>query len=187
MHWPLHLVFVRMTHTQALLPFLETRGRGSGLQRGQIHRISLHQPLRHCEDIRDEPIQEVEAHALAHDHAEDLGFPTIGREGVVGDDVLFRAEDVGDAFLLDVGVVLSEVVREVERHHRETGVVISAGLVFPSKVDLVQVLQLVFAPRAMNVGDALVPAGGFERFAEQARVGQAIFHNGVEAVKAQVD
>lgn len=151
----------RLLSAQAHLALLDARR--PRRERGQIHGIRGHQLLGDLDDIADQAIQQIQTHALAHDDAQDLGLVFFGGEGVVGDDVLLRAEEDGDGFLLDVGVVLLEIVGEAEGDNGETGVVVGGGFAVFLELDLVGVLGCVLAFVAVDVADAGVPSRGFER------------------------
>ena len=61
--------------------FLDRRGRA--LQRLQIERVRLHKRLCHGDDVADQPVQQVETHALAHHDAQDFLLFFVRRERVV--------------------------------------------------------------------------------------------------------
>ena len=105
-------------------------------------------------------------------------------ERVVGDDVLFCAEEGGDGFLFDVGEVSFEGVGEVEGDDGETGIIVGAGFDFFAEGDVFGVAHHVFAFRAVDVAYAGVPACCFEGFAEETRVSETVFHYGAVAVEA---
>lgn len=109
-----------------------------------------------------------------------------GKGLLTGDDVLLRAQQVRDADLLDVRELLLEVVREREGDDGEAGVVVRGGLAVLALVVLAR-LVLDLALGAVDVADAAVPACRFERFAEQAGVCEAVFHDRAVAVEAEVD
>lgn len=54
-----------------------------GLQRRQVHRIRIHQFLRHRHNVTDETLEEVCGHAFADDHAQDFNTLLLGRERVI--------------------------------------------------------------------------------------------------------
>ena len=105
-------------------------------------------------------------------------------KGVVGNDVLFCAEEGGYGFLFDVGEVFFEGVGQVEGDDGETGVVVGAGFNFFAEGDVLWVAHYVFAFGAVDVAYAGVPACCLERFAEETRVGETVFHYGAVAVEA---
>jgi hypothetical protein len=82
---------------------------------------------------------------------------------LTGNDVLFRAQQVRDADLLDVRVLLLEIVGESEGDDRQASVVVRAGLALFALVRLA-FLVLELALGAVDVAHAAVPACGLEGF-----------------------
>lgn len=106
--------------------------------------------------------------------------------GLTRNDVLLRAQQVRNADLLDVRVLLLEVVGECESHDRQTGVVVGAGLALFALVRLAfLVLELAFG--AVDVADATVPSCGLESFRKEAGIGHGVFHDATVAFEAEVD
>lgn len=185
------LIMPQASTLQLLLHRLPADTR-AGLEHGQIDGIAAHQRFRHADDVGDQHVEQIERHALADDDPQDLRLLLVGRERVVGDDVLLRPEQGGQGSLLDVGVILLEAVGEAEGHHGQTGVVIRARLpvllaVGVAEFDVPGRLQLVHALGAVDVAHALVPSGGFQAFGQEAGVGEAVLHDGAVAVEAEVD
>ena len=79
-------------------------------QNREIRLIIVNQVLRRSTDIRDQPIQKIERHAFADHNAKDLDAVFVGRERVVGDDVLLGAEELGDRVLFQMWEFLLEFV-----------------------------------------------------------------------------
>jgi len=100
----------------ARMRFLDAIALAAG-QDGEILRVAVDQVLRDGADVGDEAVEKVEGHALADNDTEDLCLLLVGRERVVGDDVLFGSEQVGDGLLLDVWEFLLEFIREAECDH----------------------------------------------------------------------
>ena len=101
-------------------------------------------------------------------------------------DVLLRAQQVRNADLLDVRVLLLEVVGEREGHDGQAAVVVCAGLAVFALVRLA-LLVLGLALWAVDVADAAVPACGLEGFGQQARVGHGVLHDSAVAIETEVD
>lgn len=117
------------------------------------------------------------------------GVDGVGREGEkrrTRNDILLCAQQVGDADLLHMGILLLEIVRESERHNGQAGVIVLARLsVFALIVLSLLIRRLALGP--VDVAHAAVPAGGFEGFAQQPRVGEGVLHDRPIAFEAQVD
>jgi hypothetical protein len=79
-------------------------------QNREIRFIIVNQILRRSTDIRNQSIQKIERHAFADHDAKDLDAVFVGRERVVGDDVLLCAEELGDGILFQMREFLLELV-----------------------------------------------------------------------------
>jgi hypothetical protein len=64
-----------------------------------------------------------------------------------------------------------ECIAEAECDDWETSVVICRGLVFLSKDSLFRAFECIFAFLAVDIRDACVPSGCFQRFGEKAGIG----------------
>lgn len=71
-HWTLRLVFILSIVAQARVFLLHTSR--TRLECTQIRLICSHERLCHCADIRDQPIEEIQRHGLAHDNTDDFGL-----------------------------------------------------------------------------------------------------------------
>lgn len=84
-------------------------------------------------------------------------------------------------------MIFLEVVREPECNNGKSGVVVGTGLILMSKDCFFRAFEAMFAFFAMNITYADIPSTGLEGFAEESCIVQAIFHNGSEALKAEMD
>lgn len=103
------------------------------------------------------------------------------------DDILLRPQQSAHALLLHVAVVPLEVVREAKGHDRQPGIVLGARLPLLAVFNFRRAFVVVLSPLAVDIAHANIPPGLFQRFAQQPRVREAIFHDVSEAFKAKVD
>jgi hypothetical protein len=90
----------------------------------QIRLIAINQILRRLTNIRNQPIKQIKRHRLSNYDTQDLSAVLVWGEWVVGDDVLFCAEQFADAFLPEMREFFGEFGGEVECYDGEAGVVI---------------------------------------------------------------
>ena len=142
-HWSLRLVLVGMVDALALV--LLFNGGCARLKCRQVHRISVHQLLGDSDDVGNEPIEQVQRHALAYNDAQNLRLLFLWRKRIVRDDVLLGTQESADALLLHVAVVLFKGIRQVESNNWKSRNVVCTG----QSLFIDPVLDLT-----MNIGNA---------------------------------
>lgn len=81
LHRPMRQVLVLVIH--ALAHMLLLNRRRSRLERRQIHLIRCHQLLGDGQNVRNQAVQQVHRHALAHHNPQDLGLVAFWGQWVV--------------------------------------------------------------------------------------------------------
>jgi len=82
--------------------------------KGVSPRIFLGQVFGDFNQIADKTVDKGLGHVLTNDNTEDIDLVQIGSETVIGDDPAFDTEEGLNPFLLNVGMLLFEIVREAE-------------------------------------------------------------------------
>jgi len=96
----------------------------AAIQDTQICTITLDESLRSRVNIRNQPIQKIETHALSNHQSQNLNVILSGRERVIRDDVLFGAQQVRDGDLFEMRKLFLELIAEAECYNGETGVIV---------------------------------------------------------------
>jgi len=81
LHRPFRQVLVLVIHAFAHVLLLDRRR--SGLERCQIHLVRVHQLLCDGQNVRDQAVQQVHRHALAHHNPQDLRLVALRGQWVV--------------------------------------------------------------------------------------------------------
>ena len=114
-----------------------------------------------------------------------MGEIALGR--LTGNNVLFPTQEVTDALLLDVAVILLKLVGEAKGYNGQTGVIVGTGLVVFSDDDFIFAFEDVLAFLPVDIADTNVPTCCLERLAQQSCICKTVFHDISITVEPQMN